>query len=231
MSAQPAVVCSSTPASRCLFVSTTLSMWVADKPEWFARDVQINDMAYRRLDPEYYAWLRSRMHLAKLAASAGRLSPDAFEELRQKFHAVHEWAVAHFGEDTLREAIGNLDTRNYAPPVAEIDRPVRPARAVEKVSTEAVAMVDAIRDRALELGWTEQSLYGPGGATRALFAKVCGLAHLLKATDRIGEVTRQFIEIILPNGVRHRFYNPDVEQPWVQKIDSSAGHLGALRRI
>lgn len=206
--------------SRCtsLFVSTSLDTWTTGQPEIFARDVQVNDTAYRRLDPEYYAWLRSRVNLAKLAAGAGRLSPEAFDDLREKFNAVHEWAVAHFGEDSLRESIRNLDARNYAPPVAEPDKPDRPARAAEHIASDAVAMVDAIRDQALSLGWTGRSLYGPSGATRALFGRACGLANLLKTTNRIGEVTRQSIEIILANGVRHRFYNPDVEQPWIRPV-------------
>ena len=45
----------------CLFVSTSLATWTTANPEQFARDFQINDTVYRRLDPEYYAWLRSRM--------------------------------------------------------------------------------------------------------------------------------------------------------------------------
>ncbi len=91
--------------------------------------------------------------------------------------------------------------------------------------TETVAMVDAIRDRALSLGWTEQSLYGTGGTTRALFGKACGLANLLKTTDQIGEVTRQSIEIILANGVRQRFYNPDVETA-LDPSRAIAAHFG-----
>jgi hypothetical protein len=160
------------------------------------------------------------MNLAKLAAGAGRISPDAFEELRQKFNAVHEWAIEHFGEAVLLDAVRNLDTRNYAPPVAEDDRSVRAVRAAETFAAEAVAMVDQIRDQALALGWTVDSLYGTGGPTRALFGKACGLAGLLKPTHRIGEVTRQSIEIILPNGVRQRFYNLDVEQPWIRRVQS-----------
>ena len=50
-----------------LFVSTALARWVTHEPERIARDFQINDTVYRRLDPEYYAWLRSRMNLAQLA--------------------------------------------------------------------------------------------------------------------------------------------------------------------
>jgi hypothetical protein len=199
-----------------LFVSTSLDTWATGQPEIFARDVQINDTVYRRLDPEYYAWLRSRMNLAKLAAGAGRLSQDAFDDLREKFNAVHEWAVARFGEDSLREAVRNLDTRSYAPPVAESDQPVHPVRVAENSAAEAVAMVDAIRDRALALGWTEQSLYGTGGTTRALCAKACGLANLLRANDRIGEVTSQSIEILRASGARQRFYNLLADQPWVR---------------
>jgi hypothetical protein len=83
-----------------------------------------------------------------------------------------------------------------------------------------VAVVDQIRDQALALGWTVESLYGTGNSTRALFGKAWGLAGLLKPTHRIGEVTRQSIEIILPNGVRQRFYNLDVEQPWIRRVKS-----------
>jgi hypothetical protein len=200
-----------------LFVSTSLDTWTTGQPEIFARDVQIDEAAYRRLDPEYHAWLRSRMNLAKLAAQAGRLGEEAFEQLRGKFNAVHEWAMAHFGEDALREAVRNVDARNYPPPVAEPDRPVRVKRAAESSTAEIVAMVDTIRDQALSLGWAHESLYGAAGPARALIGKACGLAGLLRATDRIGEVTRQSIEIILSSGVRQRFYNPDVEQPWIRR--------------
>lgn len=202
-----------------LFVSTSLDTWATDQPEIFTRDVQINDTAFRRLDPEYYAWLRSRMNLAKLAAGAGRLSQDAFDDLREKFNAVHKWAVAHFGEEALREAVRHLDTRSYAPPVAEPDKPVRPARVAENSAAEAVAIVDAIRDRALALGWTQDSLYGTRGSMRALFGKARGLANLLRATDRIGEVTSQSIEILRASGARQRFYNLHADQPWIRTLE------------
>jgi len=70
------------PNSAALFVSTALSCWKTDRPDAFNRDVQINDTAYRRLDPEYYAWLRSRMNMAKLAVLAGQLAQESFDGLR-----------------------------------------------------------------------------------------------------------------------------------------------------
>ena len=71
-----------------LFVSSTLLTWSTGTPDRFARDFQINDTVYRRLDPEYYSWLRSRMVIAKKAAAAGQIDAAAFEELRCRFNAL-----------------------------------------------------------------------------------------------------------------------------------------------
>ncbi len=207
----------------CMFVSSTLSMWTTANPKWFARDVQIDDTMYRRLDAEYYAWLRTRMVLAKKAAAAGHLDAAAFEDLRIRFNVMHEWAVLHLGEEQLLEAVRTTPADEYKPPVAEDDRPrvplPRAARSAgEHISHEAVAMVDAICERALALGWSRERLYATG---IGLFDPRRGLVCYLKPGDRIGEVTAQSIEIIhpLPSEVRHRFYNPDVEQPWKRKGD------------
>jgi hypothetical protein len=208
-----------TAVSSALFVSSALDMWTTPHPEWFARDVQINDTVYRRLDPEYYAWLRSRMVVAKRVATAGKLAAAAFEELRVRFNAVHEWALEHFGEERLLEAVRTTHTADYRPPVAEDDAPRVPAprsRDSNYVAPEAVALVDAISERALSLGWKHERLYGAGG--RGIFDPRRGLVCFLKPGDRIGEVTAQSIEIILKDGGRQHFYNPDVDQPWVKRI-------------
>jgi hypothetical protein len=102
-----------------LFVSTGLDFWATERPHVFARDVQINDTAYRRLDPEYFAWLRSRMLAVRSAVGSGRVVADAFEELRQNFYAVQEWALDTFGEATLRDAIRTTDPTTYRPPLCE----------------------------------------------------------------------------------------------------------------
>lgn len=207
----------------CLFVSTSLATWTTASPEQFARDFQINDTVYRRLDPEYYAWLRSRMVLAKKAATAGQLDAASFEDLRLRFNAVHEWAVEHFGENRLLVAVRTERTAEYNSPVAEDDCPRVPATRAQRsggdhVSSEAIAMVEAIAGHAVSLGWNRERLCGTGG--NGAFDPRRGLVCFLRPGDRIGEVTSQSIEIIHapPSEVRHRFYNPDVEQPWVKKI-------------
>ena len=224
MSPQPAVVPSSTSARGHLFVSTALDKWFTEHAAAFARDVQIDDIAYRRLDPEYYAWLRSRMMLAKLAASAGQIGIDAFDELRHRFNTIHQWALDRFGEAALIGAARGFGHREYTPPVAEPEpqyRAIVPActdRNTVAFSPESAALVDAIRDRALALGWTHESLYQTRGSLRFPLGSDYGLVCYLKPGDRIGDVTTHSIEIILPNNIRQRLYNPNVDQPWIRRV-------------
>jgi hypothetical protein len=212
-----------------MFVSTALELWWTDRPAMFARDFQINDTVYRRLDPEYFAWLRSRMTLAKGAAIAGRIPLAAFEELRVRFNAIQEWATARLGEGVLLEAVRHLNPRDYVTPVAEEHErrppvPVRSPMGVEHrrpadVRPEAVAMVDAVRGQALSLGWTDQALYRIPEDRRAGLRLQSGLVCYLREGWRIGDVTCQWIELIGPPPleVRQRFYNPDAEQPWIRR--------------
>src|ERR1035437_8532186 len=103
----------------CLFVATSLATWTTANPEQFARDFQINDTVYRRLDPEYYIWLRSRMVAAKRAATPGHLDADAVEDLRVRFNAVQGWAVGHFSEAHLLAAVRTFRVGDYKPPLSE----------------------------------------------------------------------------------------------------------------
>ena len=224
MSPQPAVVPSSTSARGHLFVSTALDKWFTEHAAAFARDMQIDDIAYRRLDPEYYAWLRSRMMLAKSAASAGQIGIDAFDELRHRFNAIHQWAVDHFGEQALIASVRSVGHREYNPPVAEAEAPQRavvpacPDRNTVAVSPESAALVDGIRDRAVTMGWTHESLYHARGSLRFPLGSDYGLVCYLKPGDHIGDVTTHSIEIIGPSNIRQRFYNPNVDQPWIRRV-------------
>ena len=221
--AKPAEDAPSGDSPGCLFVSTSLATWTTANPEQFARDFQINDTVYRRIDPDYYAWLRSRMVVAKKAATAGHLPSAAFEDLRVRFNAVHEWAVGYFGEALLLAAVRGFRSGGYDPPVAKeevrcVPVPGPRKSAADDISPEAMALVDSISERALSLGWKRQRLYA-AGRTRVLDPER-GLVCFLKAGDRIGEVTRQSIELVGPPPLegRQRFYNPDVDQPWVRRI-------------
>jgi hypothetical protein len=212
--------------SAAMYVSTSLEQWITNEPAFFARDLQIDDTAYRRLDPEYYAWLRSKMTIAKSAVAAGKLSASQFDDLRARFNAMQDWATANFGEPRLFEAIRTLDARRYAPPVAEPWTELRPWPVAtpsgndkgfftQPVSDQALECVNAIRERALALGWTHEALYQARGRLRFPFGGDYGLVCFLDADDRIGTVAADSIEIIgpPPQGFRSHFYNPNFEQP------------------
>jgi hypothetical protein len=212
----------------CLFVATSLATWTTSNPGRFTRDFQINDTVYRRLDPEYYIWLRSRMVAAKRAATAGHLDAAAFEDLRVRFNAVHAWAVEHFGEAQLLAAVRTFRSCGYKPPRPEKFEPVKAIGAVSLRTnpdaerlTRARGLVDEIRDQALALGWRMESLYFSDGYERRPISPRYGLVCYIGAEHRIGEVTRQSIELIgpPPMEMRTRFYNPDVEQPWIIRIN------------
>jgi len=230
-----------------LYVATNLESWETTTQDYYARDVSIDDTCFRRLDPDYFAWLRYKMALAKKAADLGRLSSSAFETLRTRFNVIHTWAIEHYGEDKLLSAVQSLDPKTYSPPVLETfgqdDRPppVQPApektspavpqylfpkvgdwHFTQEVTPSAVAKVDAIRDKAVSLGWSEARLYQNRGCLRFPYGQDYGLVCFVDGNVRIGEVTRQSIEIVGTTSKenRLRFYNPDVDQPWLRRMRS-----------
>ncbi len=97
-------------------------------------------------------------------------------------------------------------------------------RFTQRVRTSAVPKVDAIRDQALSLGWREARLYQNRGRFRFPCGEDYGLVCFLDENKRIGEVTRQSIEIVGPTPQEYRlsFYNPEVDQPWMKKKTSKA---------
>jgi hypothetical protein len=166
----------------------------------------------------------------KAAHKAGRVPQVAFDELRTRFNELQENAIALFGEKAIQDAMRALRVAEYRPPAPDAfsgrsgakehavsDRAARPDGARSRAGAEAA--VDAVRDQALELGWTRESLYGRSTSSEA-GNQQCLTSALRRTGTRIGQVTRQWIEIIGPPPRENilRLYNPDVEQPWVKTI-------------
>jgi len=97
-----------------LFVATNLDSWKADDIR-FGYEVML-DVCYRQLDAPYYAWLRDKMTRVKQAHDSGRMKPELFQELRQRFNTIHEWAVKHIGEKALLQAVQTTDVKSYVAP-------------------------------------------------------------------------------------------------------------------
>lgn len=232
-----------------LYVATNLATWEPDDSATAPPEVTIGGIRYQRLDPAYYAWLRRCMERAKVVHDSGKLGAPEFDTLRSRFNAIHDRAVAQFGQPALAEAIRTAakvkpsgvaapSPTNAAPPATAPTVPSPPPppppaaaapfrfpatgefRFTERVSPEAVAMVDAIRDQAVSLGWTLPQLYRNRASLKYPCGPDWGLVTFLDDGQRIGEVTREFIEIIHPGPreSRGRFHNMEVDQPWLKRI-------------
>jgi hypothetical protein len=222
-------------ASPDLFVTTALTSFETASGPSYADDVVVDGRCHRRLDPRYYAWLRTQMVVAKNAVAAGRLASTSFESLRERFNAVHAWAVARFGEEALRAAVTAFDGKSYEPPRADVDDLAAPRARTprtswpcsrghffpvgdfpfwEPVSTTALAKVDAIREIALGRGWSETALLQNRGHLKFPYGQEYGLVCFVDDDAVIAAVERETIAIRRPRGSTMRFPNPDVEQPW-----------------
>jgi hypothetical protein len=219
----------SPPPGTTLFVSPDLTYFETASPGSYADDVTVSGVPHRRLDAAYYAWLRHKMDLARRAVAARRLSAATFEGLRERFNVLHALAVGRLGAPALAAAVKSFDPRRYEPPRPDDDlggarvRAARPPagpsghafpasgdwRFTEPVDADAIAKVDAVRDAAIALGWTEAGLYGNRGHLRFPYARGYGLVCFLDGDAAIGEVTRESIEIVRQRGARTRFRNPD----------------------
>ena len=99
-----------------LRVATDLRHVQVDDSHGHPQDVIHEGTVYRRLDALFYAWLRRRMERAKKAHDAGKLNRQTWETLRERFNAIHEWALSHIGEKALVDAIASLDEKSYPSP-------------------------------------------------------------------------------------------------------------------
>ena len=102
-----------------LYVATNLDSWKPTQQDLLARDVRVNGVCFRRLDPEYYAWLRHKMLLAEKAVESGRIPLLAYESLLVRFNEIHIWAEDRFGREKLADAMKSLDRASYLGPRQE----------------------------------------------------------------------------------------------------------------
>lgn len=106
-----------TPAYRFLWVATNLESFEEYDPR-FGYEVG-RDPVYRMLDAPYYAWLRHRMANVRKSYEDGGLDSESFDVLRSRFNTIHNWAVAHIGEENLRRAVRTTNLKRYVPPSDE----------------------------------------------------------------------------------------------------------------
>ncbi len=213
------------------FASTALELHQAGLPDDDPRDIFIGDVCYRRVDPEYFAWLRGRMESARRRFEAGGLSQTAWEELRARFNRLQEWAIDRYGQAALKAVIRAFNPSSYIPPANRKPEPEpepEPFRFPKEgefrfertISPDALAKVDAIREQAQALGWSEARLYQNRGRFVFPCGQDWGLVCFVGPKDALGQITETHIEIVHDwNGARNtlRFANADVWPPRIPK--------------
>lgn len=115
--------CQTDEAARMdLFVAPNLESWEDDTAGQGPSDISSpklwGGLCFRRLDPDYYAWLLKKMKMAETAFRAGRLRRPAYNKLQARFIRVQAWAIERFGRKALDTAYEALDVRRYRAPGA-----------------------------------------------------------------------------------------------------------------
>jgi hypothetical protein len=95
------------PPQPAIYVSTGLGIHdIEDARDW-PEDREIDGTLCRRLSPEYFAWLRSRMVTAQTAHKAGKLPDDAWNTLRQPSGSLARKACRRYCSPFPRKTIGH----------------------------------------------------------------------------------------------------------------------------
>lgn len=204
-----------------LFVSSNLNVVAAHREENNLSERSIDGLVHRALDPAYYAWLRSRIDVSAHATDAHEMPMETYDNVLTKFDGIHRWATHTFGKDALRQAMESLDVNRYRSPsertltdcLASIYKfPKDGSWALSQpIAPRIVSMVDGIAPNAMALGWTKSSLYQNRGNVKFPCGKDWGLVCFIREGDRLGQVTKEAIEIIgsAPGASPLKFYNPN----------------------
>lgn len=218
------------------FVSTSMTVVTKDVQHIDSELIYIGDTAHYRLTPLFWAYLRHAFNNATLACESGKLDGSTYSELLSRISNIYNAALAQYGEADLKDAEraytpakwkrhcerlaqgtmpvnDEFDTDTLSAPTGAYRYPADGTGAYHPVSKTALALVDAIRDKAIAAGWTLPQLYRNVGIANRDWGLVCYIGP----DDRIGEIARQSIEIVHPRASHTlHFYNHEVEQPWLK---------------
>lgn len=99
-----------------LYVSPDLSFFEVPKRIEPPREFGFEGKQYRRLDPQYYAWLRSRFNLLEKLVDKRKLKSQDWAESVDRFAYIHDWAAKRSDHATLHKIAAETNVRTYQPP-------------------------------------------------------------------------------------------------------------------
>ncbi len=215
-------------AGAATFAST--SMCVVTRGEIHATDeiVYDNGIPHYRLTPLFWAYLLHAFNNATRACETGKLDAATYSELLNRISRIYNAALAQFGAEALKSAECTYTPakwKRYCERLTQCASPINDEFNFDSgistgrypVSKAAIALVDAIRDQAIALGWTVRQLYCNTGIANRDWGLICYIGP----EDRLGTITRQSIEIVHRTAAGTyalRFYNHEVEQPWLKMV-------------
>ena len=154
---------------------------------------------FRRLEPEYFAWLHRQMEVAR--ANQEGMPPDATWYLLQiQFDAIEAQALQDFGKDALDLVVRSMDQRFLEPiPPRDASNWTYPAEGNwyfrQPVSRQALANVQAVRDYACAMEWSEARLWQNRGRFPFPVGSDYGLVCYLDGDCEINSINPEFIEV------------------------------------
>ncbi len=211
-------------AGAATFVST--SICVVTRGEVHATDeiVYDNGIPHYRLTPLFWSYLCHAFNNATRACEAGKLDAATYSELLNRISLIYNAALAQFSAEALKSAERTFTPAKWK---RHCERLTRDTQSIEyedntdmptgrhPVSKTVLALVDAIRDQAIALGWTMHQLY----CNVRIANRDWGLVCYIGPEDRLGTITRQSIEIVHRTAAGTHslhFYNHEVEQTWLK---------------
>jgi len=208
-----------------IFVSTKLAVLTPYGIPKEQQDHWQDGIAYRRLDPRYFLWLRGRMLKARGAFKASKIPVKTWELMRGLFNPIQEWAIAHFGSEAIKAEEASFDPEDYSPPiddghasnVLDVEAPqwLYPMHGRwsfrQKVTDANVAKVFAIREEAKSMGWSESALFQNQSRYSFPYGAEYGLVCFL-GFGEVTSVTHDHISIVKREANNRqailRFHNP-----------------------
>lgn len=187
--------------SKALYAATNLRSFVTEA-KYLARDVEVDHICYRQLDPEYFAWLDAKLAQVHRQAALNTIETEAYLHAISLFDRIRHWAFSHFKHSDLKKQkqwMTSKRVRYYAVPKAlPFLWPVASTPRTHfnrHVTTQILQKVEGIKAKAISLGWSDQELFSTQSNIGFPLGSY-GLVCFLREKDRIGAVSSEGIEIL-----------------------------------
>jgi hypothetical protein len=104
-----------------LYVSTSLLYFESPKSAPLGPDFRWHGITYRKLDPQYFSWLKSRIDSLAQITDTTRLAPESYIETLNLFSSIQSWVLQRIDKDKLDAMVEAFNKeqaqkRTYEPP-------------------------------------------------------------------------------------------------------------------